>query len=84
MPEFTSMLQKEIGSNSALVQILYKGTPTRFANAVMLKTFDSFGLEITEVTDEGVTLRFIEKEQGPGPEARRNPAPMPEEKKETP
>ena len=61
MPEFTSMLQKEIGSNSALVQILYKGTPSRFANAVMLKTFDSFGLEIMDVSDDLVTIRFIEK-----------------------
>ncbi len=84
MPEFTSMLQKEIGSNSALVQILYKGPPSRFADAVMLKTFDAFGLEITEVTDERVTLRFLEKEDVPGPEARRNPTPKPEEKKEAP
>ena len=84
MPEFTSMLQKEIGSNSALVQILYKGPPTRFADALMLKTFDSFGLEITEVAEDLVTLRFIEKEQAPGPESHRNPSPVPEEKKETP
>ena len=82
MPEFTSMLQKEIGSNSALVQILYKGTPTRFADALMLKTFDSFGLEITEVADDLVTLRFIEKEQAP--ETHQGSTPMPEEKKETP
>jgi hypothetical protein len=82
LPEFTSMLQKEIGSNSALVQILYKGTPSRFANAVMLKTFDSFGLEITDVTDEQVTLRFIEKEQAP--ETHQGSTPRPEEKKENP
>lgn len=61
IPEFTTMIQKEIGSNSALVQILYKGTPSRFANAVMLKTFDSFGLEIMDVSDDLVTIRFIEK-----------------------
>ena len=84
IPEFMGMLQKEIGSNSALVQILYKGPPSRFADAVMLKTFDAFGLEITEVTDEQVTLRFIEKEEVSGPENQRNPSPMPEEKKEVP
>jgi hypothetical protein len=84
LPEFTSMLQKEIGSSSALVQIVYQGSPSRFADAVMLKTFDAFGLEITEVTDERVTLRFIEKEEMPGSETRRNPAPIPEEKKEAP
>ncbi|MCM2283542.1 MAG: hypothetical protein NDI81_02115 [Desulfobacula sp.] len=84
MPEFTSMLQKEVGSNSALVQIVYKGSPSRFADAVMLKTFDAFGLEITDVANERVTLRFIEKEAAAGPEARQNPAPIPEEKKEAP
>ncbi len=61
MPEMINTLQKEIGSSSALVQIQYKGSPSRFANAVMLKTFDSFGLEITEVTDNLVTIRFVEK-----------------------
>jgi hypothetical protein len=61
MPEIINTLQKEIGSNSALVQIQYKGSPPRFANAIMLKTFDSFGLEITEVTDNLVSIRFIEK-----------------------
>lgn len=84
MPEFTSMLQKEIGSSSALVQIVYQGSPSRFADAVMLKTFDAFGLEITDVSNDRVTLRFIEKEAAPGPEARQNPAPKPEEKKEAP
>lgn len=84
MPEFTSMLQKEIGSSSALVQIVYQGSPSRFADAVMLKTFDTFGLEITDVADQRVTLRFIEKEEMPDPETRRNPAPVPEEKKEAP
>jgi hypothetical protein len=61
IPEIINTLQKEIGSNSALIQIQYKGNPSRFANAVMLKTFDSFGLEITEVADNFVTIRFIEK-----------------------
>lgn len=63
IPEITSMIQKEMGSNSALVRIVYKGKPSRFVNAVMLKTFDSFGLEITGVTDALVTIRFIEKEK---------------------
>ncbi|MFA5904351.1 MAG: hypothetical protein WC836_10490 [Desulfobacula sp.] len=74
MPEMINSLQKEIGSNSALVQIQYKGNPSRFANAVMLKTFDSFGLEITEVTDTLVTIRFIEKQQTPSTEGLKSPA----------
>jgi len=76
MPEIINILQKEIGSNSSLVQIQYKGNPSRFANAVMLKTFDSFGLEITDVTDTLVTIRFIEKQQAPAAEGSKAPAPQ--------
>jgi hypothetical protein len=76
MPEIINTLQKEIGSNSSLVQIQYKGNPSRFANAVMLKTFDSFGLEITDVTDTLVTIRFIEKQQAPAAEGSKAPAPQ--------
>ena len=81
IPEIVSILQKEMGSGSALVQILYKGKPSRFADAVMLKTFDSFGLEITEVTDSLVIIRFIEKEKE---DAHQGPALPPEEKKVQP
>ena len=84
MPEITNTVQKEMGSNSALVQILYKGKPSRFANAVMLKTFDSFGLEITDVTDDLVTIRFIEKEQAPGKEESKIPAPAKAENRNAP
>ena len=76
MPEIINTLQKEIGSNSSLVQIQYKGNPSRFANAVMLKTFDSFGLEITDVTDTLVTIRFIEKQPAPAAEGSKVPAPQ--------
>ncbi len=76
MPEIINTLQKEIGSNSSLVQIQYKGNPSRFANAVMLKTFDSFGLEITDVTDNLVTIRFIEKQPAPAAEGSKVPAPQ--------
>ncbi len=84
MPEITSMVQKEMGSNSALVEILYKGKPSRFANAVMLKTFDSFGLEITGVTDDLVTIRFIEKDQAPSIQPPVGSTSPPEEKKGQP
>jgi len=56
-----SMQPKEMGSNYAVMEIFYKGNASQFADAVMLKTFDSFGLEFTEVTDTLVTIMFIEK-----------------------
>ena len=54
---------KEMSSNGAVIEVFYKGKSSQFADAVMLKTFDSFGLEISDVTDNFVTIKFIEKEQ---------------------
>ena len=64
IPEIENMQPKEMGSNFALLEMFYKGRPTHFANAVMLKTFDTFGLEILDVSDTQVTIRFIEKGEG--------------------
>ncbi len=59
--EIVNMQPKEIGSSSAVMEILYKGSPAQFANAVLLKTFEGFGLEISDVTPEMVTIRFVEE-----------------------
>ena len=61
MPGIENMQPKEMGSNNAIMEVFYKGKPTQFADSVMLKTFDSFGLEIMAVTDGLVTIKFIEK-----------------------
>ncbi len=61
MSGIENMQPLEVGSNSAVMEVFYKGKATQFADAVMLKTFDSFGLEIFDVTDSFVTIRFIEK-----------------------
>lgn len=61
MPGIENMQPKEMGGSYAVLEILYKGTPSRFADVIMLKTFDSFGLEISEVSDQSVNIRFIEK-----------------------
>ena len=62
MSGIENMQPKEVGSSHALVEVFYKGKSFQFADALMLKTFDSFGLEISDVTDSLVTIRFIEKE----------------------
>ena len=59
--EIVNMQPKEIGSSSAVMEILYKGSPEQFADAVLLKTFEGFGLEISDVTPEMVTIRFVEE-----------------------
>jgi len=63
MPGIENLQHKEIASRSALIEIFYKGSSSQFANTLMLKTFDDFGLEISDVTDSLVNIRFIEKEE---------------------
>lgn len=61
MNQIENMQPKEMGSNFALLEVFYKGKPEQFADTVMLKTFDDFGLEILDVSENLVTIRFIEK-----------------------
>ncbi|MCD4675855.1 MAG: hypothetical protein K8S18_07635 [Desulfobacula sp.] len=63
MPGIENMQPKEMGSNYAVMQVFYKGKSSQFADMVMLKTFDSFGLEISDVTDNLVFIKFIEKQE---------------------
>ena len=61
MPGIENMQPSEMGSNYAVMQIFYKGKPSQFADMIMLKTFDNFGLEISDVRDDFLNIRFIEK-----------------------
>ncbi|SDU49647.1 hypothetical protein [Desulfobacula phenolica] len=63
IPGIENMQPKENGSSYAIMEVFYKGRSSQFADAVMLKTFDSFGLEISDVTEDHVNIKFIEKEQ---------------------
>ena len=63
MPGIENLQPKEMGTNYTVLQVFYKGKPSQFADAVMLKTFDSFGLEISDILDDIVFIKFIEKEQ---------------------
>ena len=56
-----AVLQKEAGTNSALLEIRYKGRNDQFANTLMLNTFDTFGVEIIEVTDNMLDIRLVDK-----------------------
>ncbi len=62
MSDIENMVPKEIGSSSAVMEIIYKGSTTQFADTLMLKTFDDFGLEILAVTPDKVSIRFIEQD----------------------
>ena len=65
MSGIENMQPKELGTDYAVMEIFYKGKSSQFANAVMLKTFDSFGLEFSDITDTLVTIKFIEKNADP-------------------
>jgi len=60
--DIENMQPKEIGSDKAVMEIVFKGSPEQFADAVMLKTFVGFGIEVAEVTDQMVFIHFIGKQ----------------------
>ena len=66
IPEISNIQPREIGSDRAVMEITYNGSPLHFADMVMLKTFEGFGIEITEVDDSRLVIRFIAK-QAPEP-----------------
>ncbi len=65
IPGIENMQPREMGSDYAVIQVFYKGKAAQFADMIMLKTFESFGLEISDVSDNFINIRFIEKGQPP-------------------
>ncbi len=61
MQDIENFQPKEMGADRAVLELVYKGSPALFADTVMLKTFEGFGLEVEVASEELVTLRFIEK-----------------------
>lgn len=57
--EIEDISPRELGSSHAIMEVIYKGTPARFANAVMLRTFEKFGIEVSMVSDDAVKIRFV-------------------------
>ena len=75
MSGIENMQPKELGTDYAVMEIFYKGKSSQFADAVMLKTFDSFGLEFSDITDTLVTIKFIEKNADPLIDDSKNKTP---------
>jgi hypothetical protein len=70
MPGIQDVKTKELGSDRAMVDIMFKGNAATLADRLMLKTFDAFGIEISEVTPSSMTLRFVtQKDVAPVPES---------------
>ncbi len=77
--DIENMQPKEIGAKHAVMGMTFKGNASQFANALLLKTFEGFGLEILEVTDDQVKIRFTEP-QSPAGEQPIAPDPITQEK----
>jgi hypothetical protein len=50
---------KEIKPNEATLIIDYKGSAEDLASALMLKTFDAFGIDIYELTQDSLRIALI-------------------------
>ncbi len=59
MPEIESILPKELGTNDARVDLVYRGDAFQFAKALVLKSFPSFGIEISQVTRDALSISFV-------------------------
>ncbi len=77
--DIENMQPKEIGARHAVMRMTFKGSSSQFANALLLKTFEGFGLEILEVTDDQVKIRFTAPTVL-GDEQIANPTPITQEK----
>lgn len=61
MPEIENLQPKEMGTDYGILEIFYKGTPSQFADTLILKTFEDFGFEFLEVSDQLVSIQLIDK-----------------------
>jgi len=50
---------KEMSADQAAMAVSYQGSTRSLADALLLKTFDGFGLDIYEVTSDAVRIRLI-------------------------
>ena len=50
---------REMSSDTAVMAVSYQGTARSLADALLLKTFEGFGLDIYEVTAEVVRIRLV-------------------------
>ena len=61
MTHIENVQTRELGAEQAIVDISYRGDGKALANTLMLKSFDTFGLELSDVTEDALTIRFIPK-----------------------
>ncbi|MBF0258907.1 MAG: hypothetical protein HQK62_08735 [Desulfamplus sp.] len=55
---------RELTSDQAIVTIVFTGDGKNLANELMLNSFQDFSLELSDITPESLTIRFIPKTNG--------------------
>lgn len=56
---------KELTAEQAVVSIVFNGDGKTLARELMLNAFDDFGLVLSDITAESLTMHFIPKSNGP-------------------
>jgi hypothetical protein len=52
---------QEMRPNTSTLMIDYIGSPRALADSLLLKTFDTFGINITEVSEEHLRVEIVSK-----------------------
>jgi len=60
IPDVKGIQLKEMQSNEAVIVVDYRGDAKKLAEALMLKTFESFGISITEVLEQRLNVELIQ------------------------
>jgi len=63
LPGVRGILTSEMRSNETTIIVDYMGSARDLAESLLLKSFDSFGINITEVTQEELMIELVQKNQ---------------------
>jgi hypothetical protein len=61
LPGVKELKMKEMSTDRAVMAVKYQGNTRSLADALLLKTFTGFGIDIFEVTPEAVHIRLVHK-----------------------
>ena len=53
---------REMKPDTSTLVVNYSGTPVALADALLLKTFDDFGINITEVSEEHLRIEIVSRQ----------------------
>ncbi|MDP7417841.1 MAG: hypothetical protein QF888_07600, partial [Desulfobacterales bacterium] len=60
IPDVKGIQLKEMQSNEAVIVVDYRGNAKKLAEALMLKIFESFGISITEVLEQRLSVELTQ------------------------